>query len=164
MAMTAGLAGCGHNMSGLKKWVAKQVSQPSGHVPPIPNVHPYKSFVYPGHKRNPFDSKTLVKLYDATHNKTNVKIDTHRPRQYLEQFPLDSLKMVGTLKSHGTTWALIQTPQGNIMRVKVGNYMGQHDGKITVIKASNIKLREIVPNGFGGYKKKTVSIAMSQTK
>lgn len=162
-ALAAGLAGCGHSMSDLQHWVAEQVAKPGGRVPPIPEVPPYKSYTYPGHTKSPFDSKILLELYNAAH-RSNVKINPHRPRQYLEQFPLDSLKMVGTLVDHGTTWALIQTPDGTIERAKVGNYMGQHDGKITAITSDSVKLREIVPDGFGGLKEQPVSIAMGQTK
>ncbi|WP_083251080.1 pilus assembly protein PilP [Acidihalobacter yilgarnensis] len=163
VAMAAGLAGCGHNMSDLQHWVAEQIAQPGGHVPPIPDVPPYKGYNYPGHSKDPFDSKILLQIYNAAH-RANVKFNPNRPRQYLEQFPLDSLKMVGTLVDHGTTWALIQTPDGTIERVKIGNYMGQHDGKITAISSDSVKLREIVPDGFGGYKEQPASIAMGQTK
>lgn len=163
IALGIGLSGCGHNMSDLRQWVAHQLAQPGGRVPPIPDVPPYKSYSYPGHTRDPFDSKILLQLYNASH-RSSVKLNVHRPRQYLEQFPLDSLKMVGTLVDHGTTWALIQTPDGTIERTTVGNYMGQHDGKITAITSDSVKLQEIVPDGFGGYKKQPTSIAMSQTK
>lgn len=161
--LATSLAGCGHSMTDLHHWVAQQISKPGGPVPPIPVVPPYKSYAYPGHKKDPFDSKILLELYSARHH-SNVKIDPNRPRQYLEQFPLDSLKMVGTLASHGITWALIQTPNGTVQRVTIGNYMGQHDGKITAIKSGSVILREIVPDGFGGFKKQSAAIAMSQTK
>lgn len=161
--LVVNLTGCSHNMSDLQHWVAQQISKPGGPVPPIPSVPAYKAFTYPGHNKDPFDSKILLELYTAEHH-TKVKINRNRPRQYLEQFPLDSLQMVGTLESHGITWALIETPNGTIQRVKVGNYMGQHDGKITAITSNSVKLMEIVPDSFGGYKKQPAAIAMSQTK
>lgn len=159
----ASLAGCGHNMSDLHHWVAQQLAKPGGPVQPIPAVPPYKSYAYPGHSKDPFDSKILLELYSAEHH-SNVKINPNRPRQYLEHFPLESLKMVGTLVSHGTTWALIQTPNGTIQRVTIGNYMGQHDGKITAITSGSVELQEIVPDGFGGFKKQPAAIALSQVK
>lgn len=150
-------------MSDLEQWVAKEKAKPGGRVPPIPQIAPYKSYKYPGHTRDPFNSNVLQKLYDQAHRGT-TKIDPNRPRQYLEQFPLDSLKMVGTLIDKGITYGLIETPDGSIQRVTVGNYMGQHSGKITAITPSSIKLREIVPDGFGGYKDQSTSVAMRQGK
>lgn len=162
-ALGLSLSACGHNMSDLQQWVAKEKAQPGGHIPPIPAVTPYQSYAYPGHTRNPFDSNVLQRLYDRAHQ-SKVKVEPNRPRQYLEQFPLDSLKMVGTLTDKGVRYGLIQTPDGAIQRVTVGNYMGQHSGKITQVTPTSIKLREIVPDGFGGYKHQSVSIAMSQEK
>lgn len=162
-ALGLSLGGCGHNMSDLQRWVAKEKAQPGGRVPPIPQITPYQSYAYPGHSRNPFDSSVLQKLYNLEHRgKSKIKINPNRPRQYLEQFPLDSLKMVGTLTNKGVTSALIQIPDGTVMPVKVGQYMGLHSGKITEITPTRITMREIVPNAFGGYKYQSASIAMSK--
>jgi type IV pilus assembly protein PilP len=160
-ALGLSLSACGHSMSDLEQWVAKEKAQPGGHVPAIPQVSPYQSYAYPGHTRDPFDTNVLQRLYNKAH-RGKVEIDPNRPRQYLEQFPLDSLKMVGTLTDKGTTFGLIQVPDGAIQRVTVGQYMGQHSGKITGITPTSIKLREIVPDGFGGYKDQSASIAMSK--
>lgn len=162
-ALGLSLSACGHNMTGLQQWVAKEKAQPGGRIPPIPQVTPYQSYTYPGHTRDPFNSSVLQRLYDLAH-RSKVKVEPNRPRQYLEQFPLDSLKMVGTLTAKGVRYGLIQTPDGAIQRVTVGNYMGQHSGKITQVTSTSIKLREIVPDRFGGYKRQNVSIAMSQKK
>ncbi|APZ44321.1 pilus assembly protein PilP [Acidihalobacter ferrooxydans] len=161
IAVAFSLSACGHNMSGLERWVAKEKAQPGGYVPPIPQVAPYQTYKYPGHTRDPFDASILQKLYDKSH-RGKTEIDPNRPRQYLEQFPLDSLKMVGTLVDKGVTYGLIQTPDGLIQRVTVGNYMGLHSGKITAINPTSITLREIVPDEFGGYKTRITSIAMKQ--
>jgi type IV pilus assembly protein PilP len=70
--------------------------------------------------------------------------------------------MVGTLNQGGTDWALVQTPDGTIQRVTSGNYMGQNYGKITQISDASIMLREIVPDGFGGYMEREGSVALSE--
>jgi type IV pilus assembly protein PilP len=75
----------------------------------------------------------------------------NRPRQYLERFPLDSLSMVGTIYSHGTWYALIKDPNGLIHRVTDGDYLGQDDGKIVSISTGGVELRELLPNGTGGW-------------
>jgi len=56
--------------------------------------------------------------------------------EFLEQFPLDALQMLGTLQLEGDTWGLVSAPDGEIHRVMVGSYLGQNNGKIIVINSS----------------------------
>jgi type IV pilus assembly protein PilP len=59
--------------------------------------------------------------------------------------------MVGTIYSHGTWYALIKDPNGLIHRVTDGDYLGQDDGKIVSISTGGVELRELLPNGTGGW-------------
>ena len=56
-------------------------------------------------------------------------------REYLEQFSLDTLKMVGTLNLGGSHYGLVQTKDGRVHRVIVGEHIGTNDGKITEHRA-----------------------------
>jgi type IV pilus assembly protein PilP len=56
----------------------------------------------------------------------------------------------------------VQTKDGIVHRVTVGNYMGQNDGIITDISPSKIVLTEIVPDGLGGYMKRPAALGLSQ--
>ena len=80
----------------------------------------------------------------------------------LEQFPLDTLKMVGTLKLAGRMYGLVQTKDGLVHRVSTGNYMGQADGKVTDVAASKITLVEIIPDGLGGYMERPAALALNE--
>jgi type IV pilus assembly protein PilP len=55
-------------------------------------------------------------------------------------------------------WALVRAPDGVIHRVQSGNYMGRNHGKITSISESQMQLKEIVPNGRGGFIDKDTSV------
>ena len=44
--------------------------------------------------------------------------DPDRPAEFLESFPLDTLRMVGTLDINETVYGLIQTSDGLIHRVQ----------------------------------------------
>lgn len=161
MASTLSLMACGQHQSNLHQWVAKEKNQPEGHITPIPKVHPYQAYHYPSAlTRNPFNDKVLVEQYYAEHQ-SHIHLQTNRRKQYLENFPLDSLKMVGTLTNQGILYALIQTPDGLIHWVHIGDYLGEHDGKILAINGKGIHLREIVANGYGGYKEKMINFPMS---
>jgi len=70
--------------------------------------------------------------------------------QPLEQFPLDSLSIVGNIKhSDKERWVLVKTSDGTIHRLKTHDFMGKHNGQITKITASTIELRELIEQGNG---------------
>ena len=68
----------------------------------------------------------------------------------------------GTLDRKGEMWALVQTPDGTIHRVKTGNYLGQNDGRITAIEEERVNLVELIPNGRGGYLERQASLALGE--
>lgn len=150
------LAGCTSADSDLQQFIRQVKAQPGGHVEPLPEVKPYETYVYDDQNlRSPF-----VPSQASAFN--SVRPDSKRPREFLEQFSLDTLKMVGSIKIAGTMYALVQTKDGIVHRVTVGNYMGQNDGRVTDISPSKIDLTEIVPDGLGGYMKRPAALGLSQ--
>ena len=91
-----------------------------------------------------------------------VRPDFNRPREFLEQFSLDTLRMVGTLRMNGRTYGLIQTQDGLVHRVLPSNRLGQSDGRITAIEEGKISLIEIVTDGMGGFIERPAAIALSE--
>ena len=81
------------------------------------------------------------------------------PLEELEAFPLDSLRMVGTLLHDDQTWGLLRAPDGVIHRVRSGNYLGQNNGKVTEIMEARIELREVV-QGQGRWWERPASLAL----
>src|SRR5256886_10616124 len=79
-----------------------------------------------------------------------IRPDAKRNREFLEQFSLDTLKMVGTLRLGGQMYGLVQTKDGLVHRVSAGNHLGQAEGKITDITPAKIILIEVVPDSLGG--------------
>lgn len=73
-----------------------------------------------------------------------------RPKEELEEFPLENLKMVGYLQ-RGAGYAIVRSPKGSLHRVKIGNYMGLNFGQITSISDSEIKIKEMVQDGAGDW-------------
>ena len=90
-----------------------------------------------------------------------LRPDQRRNREFLEQFSLDTLKMVGTLDLSGHNYGLVQTQDGLVHRVLPGNYVGQNDGRITSITNSKINLVEIVPDGVGGYIERPAALGLT---
>ncbi len=155
LALALPLAGCGGNQSDLHVWVARVKARHGGHIPPVPKPQPYQAYTYQaGGMRSPF--------LPVSKPGSGVSPNLHRKKQFLEQFPLDSLQLVGEITVSGTTYGLIQDPQGLVHRVTVGNYMGQNNGKITAILPTEIRLTEIVPSGNGGWVKRPASLSLAQ--
>ena len=148
---------CSGDMGELQSYIAEVKSRKGGPVEPLPQVTPYETFVYAAEAlRSPF-------MLDVPGNPNDSLInapDPDRPREFLEEFPLDSLKMVGTMARAGSTYGLLQTTNGLIHRVKVNDHIGQNDGQIIEINGSEIRLIEIVPDGIGGYLERPAAVAL----
>ena len=143
----------------LQRFIEKTKKEPGGRVEPLPEVKPYESFVYQAQTlRSPFVPGSPGGAAGAS----NVRPDSKRNREFLEQYSLDTLKMVGTLKLTGQVYGLVQTKDGLVHRVTSGNHLGQSDGKILDISPSKISLVEIVPDGLGGYMERPAALALNQ--
>jgi type IV pilus assembly protein PilP len=157
-ALLAGLlAGCSGHDADLDHFIETTKKDPGGRVEPLPEVKPYEAFTYVDQdKRSPF-----VPGGSGGAN-AGVRPDSHRNREYLEQFSLDTLKMVGTLNLSGNSYGLVQTKDGRVHRVVVGEHLGTNDGKITIISPAKIALVEIIPDGLGGYLERPAALALNE--
>jgi type IV pilus assembly protein PilP len=153
------LGACTGNMDDLKEYVKQVKARPGGRIEPLPEIKPYESFTYSASNlRSPFMPDTPVVAEAA--GGSGVRPDTNRNREFLEQFPLDTLRMVGTLEAGGEYFGLVQDKDGLVHRVLPGNHLGQNDGKITKVTPSAIELVEIVPDGLGGYFERPAAVAL----
>ena len=149
----------------LELYVEEVKSRQKTSIEPLPEFEPYKSFTYQANDlRDPFTEPTFSTPRAATvlSSGNGIAPDFDRPTEPLEEFPLDSLRMVGTLEQHEEMWALINDTDGTIHRVQPGNYAGQNHGKITQITEFEVELTEIVPDGIGGWVERPASITISE--
>lgn len=165
-AASAGLLACSADpTSDLKVYTEEVKSQQVSHIEPLPEFRPYESFTYAANDlRDPFTEPSFSNQQAMTIHTSNssIKPDFDRPTEPLEEFPLDSLRMVGTLEQGDANWALINDTDGTIHRVQTGNYAGQNHGKITRVTEFEVELTEIVPDGIGGWMERQATIAISE--
>lgn len=153
------LGGCSDDLSELQQKVAEIKSRPGDRIDPLPEIKPYESFAYNASSlRSPFVPSAPVRNDVAN----SIRPDVKRPREFLEQVPLDTLHMVGTLDLKGRSYALVQGKDGLVHRIAPGNYMGQNDGRVLSITSTRISLIEIVPDGVGGYIERPAALALSE--
>ncbi len=154
------LTACSQDIGDLQQYMTQVKARPPAPIEPIPEIKPYVRFIYPGHEVDPFDADMLkpeqIPVVDG-----GVSPDPNRVPEFLESFPLDSLRMVGTVNQGQDLWALIRISDGTVHRVKVGNYMGKNHGKVTAVEETRVSLLELVDNGFGGFNEQENSIALS---
>jgi type IV pilus assembly protein PilP len=159
IALCSALAACSSDLEELQKKIADVRSRPGDRIEPLPELRPYESFVYGATTlRSPFVPSPPA---GASLN-ASLRPDSKRTREFLEQFPLDTLHMVGTLEISGHKYGLVKDTGGLVHRVLPGQYLGQNDGKIVSITPAKISVIQIVPDGVGGYIERPSAIALSE--
>ncbi|MBW3566350.1 MAG: pilus assembly protein PilP [Proteobacteria bacterium] len=159
------LAGCAGDMSDLERFVSEEKAKKAGPIEPLPQIQPYETFSYEAHDlRSPFvpDTEANQASEGQLGSGTGLRPDITRNKEYLEQFPLDGLKMVGTIESQGETYALVSDPDGSVHRIQPGNYLGQNHGKVTQVTGTQIRVTEIVPDGLGGWMERQAAIGLDE--
>ena len=155
------LSACSSGMSDLEQYVTEVKGRKTRQIEPIPQIKQYEAFAYvEGERRNPFVRAEPQKDPNAPGN--NIRPDPNRNPEPLEEFPLDGLRMLGTINKEKSVFALVKAPDNVVHRVTVGNHMGQNYGKIAAISESSIDLVEIIPDGFGGFMERPANLALSQ--
>lgn len=161
------LASCGGEQYGdLKQELAQLTKDLRGRVDPLPQVKPYEPVPYKAFEEvDPFKSSRIdvVATGAAMAGASGIKPDLNRPKEPLEAFPIESLRMVGTLQQDKQTYGLVRAGP-NLFRVKKGNYMGLNFGVITAIDESEIKLKELVQDGGGDWVERISSLQLVEAQ
>jgi type IV pilus assembly protein PilP len=144
------LAGCSSEIDDLKTFVRESEKGLPRRVEPLPAVKPFEPFTYEGFDLpDPFKPRKLSAPREGGAG-GGLAPDLNRRKEPLEAFPLEQLKMVGTLSQGKDTYALVRADK-TLYRVKKGNYMGQNFGLITDVTEGEIKLKEIVQDSAGDW-------------
>jgi type IV pilus assembly protein PilP len=148
------LAGCsGEPHSDLRQFVQDSDNLPRGRIPPLPEVKPYEPFSYEAFDlTDPFRPRKIEPPRPTRVAGGIQPPDPTRRKEPLEAYPLENLKMVGTLQQKKDVYALVKTPDNNLFRVRSGNFLGQNFGRITDVSESMIKLKELVQDSVGEWK------------
>ncbi len=132
----------------LDSFMQEKRSRPGGVIAPLPTLKAYEAFAYSAtNLRSPFDRPIEVRKTTQAQAIVAIKPDESRSKEFLEQFTLDSLLMVGTLARDKNNWSLIKDPDGGVHRVHAGNYLGRHHGKIVGMTDTSVAIVEIVSDG-----------------
>jgi type IV pilus assembly protein PilP len=159
------LAACADDMSDLRQEVQEIRQRPGGEIEPLPEFVPYESFTYDSADlRDPFiPARAFAEAQEQEDDpESDIAPDPDRPREPLERYPLDSLRMVGTLSRGEQLWGLVRSPDGTVHQVLQGNYLGQNHGQITDIQNNRIQLLEIVRDGSDAWMERDASLGLGE--
>ena len=141
------LASCSSEMDELRQFVKDSEKNLPRKIEALPAVKPFEPFTYEGFDLpDPFKPRKIV----AKETVGGLAPDLNRRKEPLEAFPLEQLKVVGTLEQAKEMYAIVRAEK-TLYRVKKGNYMGQNFGLITDITDAEIKLKEIVQDSAGDW-------------
>lgn len=153
------LAGCGgEEYQDLRDFVKHSGEGMRGKIEPPPEVKPYEHFAYTNDTNlpDPFMPPKPDKHSGGGINQP----DMNRPKEALEEFPLESLKMVGYLYRNKIGYAVIRATDDKLYRVKAGNYIGTNFGLIKQVTDTGIEIKEMVQDSAGDWTERVSSLQL----
>jgi type IV pilus assembly protein PilP len=158
--VTVLLVACsGESHQDLRQWMKEQGQNAKGKIEPLPQVKQYEPFAY-----NAFDLPDPFKprKIEPMQGGGRLQPDLNRRKEPLESYPLESLRMVGTLQKNKSIYALVRTNDKDLYQVRVGNYMGQNFGVVTAITENEVRLKELVQDSAGDWSERTSSLLLEE--
>ena len=154
------LAGCGgEEFQDLRDFVNNSGKDMRGKIPPPPEVKLYEPFAYNNEANLPDPFKPRKPDLRSGHGGINQP-DLVRPKEALEEFPLENLKMAGYLFQNKVGYAVIRAPDGKLHRVKAGNYIGLNFGLIKEVTETEIIVKEVVQDSAGDWSDRESSLQL----
>lgn len=142
------LAACGgEEHQDLKQWMTEEAKGMHGRVQPIPEIKPFPIVSYDaGDALEPFSPAKVIP--EKRSSAGGIQPDFDRPKEPLEAYPLESLRMVGVVRKNKVLYALVQV-DNMVHQVRVGNHVGQNFGVISTISESQVNIKELVQDPSG---------------
>lgn len=155
------LTGCGgEEFQDLRDFVKDAGKDMRGKIPPPPEVNPYEPFAYNNDASLP-DPFKLRKPELRPGSRPGInQPDLDRPKEALEEFPLEGIRMVGYLYQNKVGYAVIRAPDGKLHRVKAGNYVGLNFGLIQEVTDTEAKIKEMVQDSTGDWSERMSSLQL----
>ncbi len=162
--ITFALTGCGEEQQELAQWMEQQKREVKPNVQPL---SPPKKFVPQPYVAlngvEPFSAQklTVALKQEAKQSNSLLAGEINRRKEPLEAYPLDSMRMVGSVTKTGRPYALLKV-DNLLYQVKQGDYLGQNYGKITKISETDVSLREIVQDAAGEWIERVSTLQLQE--
>ena len=161
------LVGCSEgDEAEVNSWMADVKKNTRVSVAPLAEPKTFIPFAYgAAEQTNPFDpNKLLAELARAAASNSNpLRPNQDRRREFLESFPVDAMKMVGTMNKGGVSYGLIQIDR-NVYQVKAGQRLGQNFGQVSGVADAAISLKEVVQDAGGEWVERMSKLELQESK
>ena len=163
LVVLAALSGCaGGEHEDLKSWMVDSTKDLKGKVSPLPEIKPFPVVAYESvNLISPFAASRIEPDKRANSTGVGPRPDLNRRKEPLEAYPLESLKMVGSLMQGNSKQAIVQADK-TVYKIKVGNYMGQNFGVVTNVTESEVTLKELVEDANGDWSERTSKLMLQE--
>ncbi|MGR5341910.1 pilus assembly protein PilP [Vibrio astriarenae] len=160
--MLISLLGCKANQESLQDYVQQVEQRASNEIQSLAPAMDFRASIYSQRQaRQPFVLPQAALVLDQpTVNRDCWQPAARRKNGKLERYPLSKLKLRGVMGSGGKISALIQTPQGSVLKIHKGQYIGLNSGKVTKVASNRLEIKETLPDGLGCWNTRTVTLAL----
>ena len=156
------LSACGgEEFQDLRDFVKNSGADLRGKIDPPPEIKPYEPLTYDNSLALPDPFKPRKAELRSGGQGINQP-DLERRKEALEEFALESLKMVGFLSQAKTGYAIVRSPDSKLHRVKSGNYLGQNFGQILSVSDTEIKIKEMIQDSAGDWTERISSLQLME--
>lgn len=158
------LVGCGSDgLDDLREFAKSAHADRKPRIEPPPEVKTHEVFAYkPDTLPDPFAAQNIRPARAKAGAGGESRPDLNRRKEPLEEFPLDALKMVGTLARGKQTWAVVQAPDGTVHRMQIGDHLGQNFGMVTRISDEKVDVIELVQGSSGDWVEREANLALTE--
>lgn len=148
------LAACGgEEHQDLKQWMTDQSKDMRPEVPKLPEKKETPTPAYSGGELDsPFSAAKIVVQQELVAERERFSPTKNRAPEFLESFPLESLKLTGVLMHGKKPVAIVQSSEGT-RSVTVGNYIGQNLGRVVAIGKDEVRVEETIKDPKQGWMK-----------
>ena len=157
------MLGCRANEDSLPHFIAQAHSQARAQVAPLAELAPFVAdeFVMAS-PRVPFVHPLPEQAAPGPERDlTCWQPDPTRRRGALERFSLAQLSMKGVMGDTRRLWALIYTPDGRLVKLGEGDYLGFNQGRVRKVKAKQVEIEEVLPDGTGCWLKRPAALMLA---
>jgi type IV pilus assembly protein PilP len=164
LAGLATLAGCSPEHEELQQWMEQQRREVKPSIEPLQAPKPFEAEPYrEAQGVDPYSPQKLTVAIKQEARQPNSLLSTelNRRKEPLESYPLDSMRMVGSVTRERQPVALLRV-DNLLYQVAVGDYLGQNYGRVTRIDETGVVLREIVQDAAGEWIERSASLQLQE--
>jgi type IV pilus assembly protein PilP len=159
------LAGCSSEQTELRAWMEETRRNTPITSETVTEPKKFEPYRYQSESQvDPFNlGKLSTALNKAAGRLNPLTPDMQRRREPLEAYPMDAIRMVGSIRQGQRNFALLQA-ENLVYQARIGMYAGQNFGLITGINETEVKLKELVQDAAGDWVERETTLQLQEVR